>query len=263
MADSEVGREYARTRDIVIVFAVLLVLTALLVTVLVEAWPPAPTPAPDGRAPSAAAKTVHLFGWSPTVSRDTCLFLVVMAAGALGAVTHVLRSFYWYVGNRALRRSWLMMYLTLPIVGALFGLMVYLVVRGGLTSPLGGADDVNPYGVAAIAALVGQFSRETAEKFRAVFATLLAPAQRGRDHAIPPKVSSIDPDNGPPGTAVTIQGDGLDGATSVRFGAARAAVIDATDTLVRTTLPAGATTAPPVVNTPAGSAVSPEPFTVD
>lgn len=264
MADSEVGREYARTRDIVVVFAVLLVLTALLVIVLVQMWPPAPRSAPDGRAQVPAdVKTVHLPGWSPEVSRETCLFVVVMAAGALGAVAHVLRSFYWYVGNRALRRSWLTMYLLLPVVGALFGLIVYMVVRGGLTSPLGGADDVNPYGVAAIAALVGQFSRETAEKFRAVFSTLLAPASRGRDHAIPPTVTAVDPGAGPPGTAVTLQGEGLASATSVRFGGARAAVIDATDTLVRTTVPAGATSGPPVVNTPAGSADGPEPFTVE
>ncbi|MCQ0009594.1 hypothetical protein LUX73_36075 [Actinomadura madurae] len=117
------------------------------------------------------------------MSRETSLFVIVMAAGALGAIAHVLRSFYWYVGNRALRRSWLPMYLLLPLVGALFGLIVYLVVRGGLTSPAGGASDVNPYGIAAIAALVGQFSRETAEKFRAVFSTLLAPAPPGSDHA--------------------------------------------------------------------------------
>lgn len=263
MTESPVGSEYARTRDIVAATVVLLALMAVLVVVLVQAWPPAPKAAPDGRTEiPVRTMTVELPGWSPTVSRETSLFVVVLVAGALGAVVHVLRSFYWYVGNRALRRSWLMMYLLLPFVGALYGLIVYLVVRGGLTSPLGGASDVNPYGITAIAALVGLFSRETAEKLRTVFAVLLAPAQPGRDQALAPRISMIEPANGPAGTTVTVHGAGLADATSVRFGAARSSVIDATDTLVRTTVPAGATTGPPIVTTPAGSAIGPEPFTV-
>src|SRR5690606_23867587 len=115
VAESPVGSEYARTRDIVVAAAVLLALTAVLVVVLVQAWPPAPAVALDGGTETPApATTVELFGWSPTLSRETSMFVVVMAAGALGAVVHVLRSFYWYVGNRALRRSWLVMYLLLP-----------------------------------------------------------------------------------------------------------------------------------------------------
>ncbi|TDD88482.1 hypothetical protein E1293_06245 [Actinomadura darangshiensis] len=254
------GLSYARTRDIVAVFAVLLALTVVLVVVLVQAWPAGP----DGRGGTAPdAKTVHFPGWSPRMSRETSLFVIVMAAGALGGVAHVLRSFYWYVGNRSLRRSWLLMYLLLPFVGALFGLIVYLVVRGGLTSPAGGASDVNPYGIAAIAALVGQFSRETAEKFRSVFSTLLAPAPRGRDHALTPRITAIDPVRGPVGTTVAVTGSGLASATSVRFGTVRSPVSDAADTLVRTIVPAGATSGSPIVNTPAGAVASPETFTVE
>ncbi|WP_433463227.1 IPT/TIG domain-containing protein [Spirillospora sp. CA-128828] len=264
MTEASAGSGYARTRDIVAVFAVLLVMTAVLVVVLVQVWPAEPRVAPDGHTEvTPAAKTVHLPWWSPSMSRETSLFVIVMAAGALGGIAHVLRSFYWYVGNRALRRSWLLMYMLLPFVGALFGLIVYLVVRGGLTSPAGGASDVNPYGIAAIAALVGQFSRETAEKFRSVFATLLAPAPRGRDHALAPRITAIEPVSGPPGTMVTITGTGLESTTSVRFGTVRSPATDATDTLVRTTVPAGAGTGPLTVNTPAGAVTGPEPFTVE
>lgn len=264
MTESPVGSEYARTRDIVAAGVVLLALTAALVIVLVQAWPPAPRVAPDGRTEvPALSATVHLPGWSPTVSRETSLFVVVMAAGALGGVVHVLRSFYWYVGNRALRRSWLVMYLLLPFVGALFGLVVYLVLRGGLTSPAGGATDINPYGMTAIAALVGLFSRETAEKLRTVFGTLLAPAQPGRDQALAPRIIAVEPVSGPPGTAVTIHGSGLAAASGVRFGPARAPVSDVTDTLLRTTVPAGAASGCAIVYTPAGSAASPDPFTVE
>ncbi|MFD0687676.1 IPT/TIG domain-containing protein [Actinomadura fibrosa] len=264
MADeSPVGTEYARTRDIVAASAFLLLLTAALLTLLVQAWPPAAGTAPDGRVqPPPSSTVVHLPGWSPRLSRESGLFVVVLAAGALGAVVHALRSLYWYVGNRALRRSWLMMYLFLPFVGALLALIVYLVLRGGLTSPAGGASDVNPYGITAIAALVGLFSRETAEKLRTVFATLLAPAQPGRDQALSPRITSVEPASGPAGTAVVVRGSGLSSATAVRFGGAEAPVTDATDARLRTTVPPGATTDRPVVTTPGGSATAPTTFTV-
>ncbi|QFG21161.1 IPT/TIG domain-containing protein [Actinomadura sp. WMMB 499] len=255
------GARYARTRDIVAASIVLLLLTAVLLVVLVQAWPPSPSVSPDGRTRLPAdTATVHLFGWSPSVPRETCLFVVVLAAGALGAIVHSLRSLYWYVGNRALRRSWLMMYLTLPLVGALLGLVVYLVLRGGLTSPTGGATDINPYGVTAIAALVGLFSRETAEKLRGVFATLLAPAPAGRDQALAPEITSVEPASAPVGAPVTVHGTGLAGATAARFGSAEAAVADVTDVRVRMVVPPGAS-GPLTILTPAGPATIP--FTVE
>lgn len=258
---SSSGSRYARTRDIVAASTVLLLLTAALLVVLVQVWPPAPEVSPDGRTRLPARDTtVHLFGWSPRVSRETCLFVVVLAAGALGAIVHALRSLYWYVGNRALRRSWLMMYLTLPLVGALLGLVVYLVLRGGLTSPTGAATDINPYGVTAIAALVGLFSRETAEKLRGVFAALLAPAPAGRDQALAPAIAAVEPASAPAGASVTVHGTGLASASAARFGAAEAPVDDVTDTRVRTTVPPGAT-GPLTILTPSGPAVFP--FTVE
>src|SRR5690606_20582994 len=196
-------------------------------------------------------------------SRETSMFVVVMAAGALGAVVHVLRSFYWYVGNRALRRSWLVMYLLLPFVGALLGLIVYLVLRGGLTTPAGGASDINPYGVSAIAALVGLFSRETSEKLRGVFTTLFAQAPSGRDQALAPTITSVEPVRGPVGPVIAVRGTGLNAATAVRFGTAQSRISEATDTLIRTAVPPGAATGAPVVITPAGAVAAPAVFTVE
>lgn len=258
MEESPVGGGYARTRDIVAVALVTVLLASALVTLLVQAWPPA---APPGST-AAPGHTLNWFGWRTHLSRDKAMFLVVLAAGALGSCVHVSRSLYWYVGNRSLRRSWLMMYLTLPFAGALLGLIVYLVLRGGLVTGAGGSDDVNPYGVTAIAALVGLFSRETSEKLRAVFATLLAPAQQGRDQAMGPQVRGVDPADATPGETVRITGVGLASATAVRFGAAEAPVTDVTDTGLTTTVPADAATGRLVVRTPGGSATSPDPFTV-
>ncbi|WP_433335321.1 IPT/TIG domain-containing protein [Spirillospora sp. CA-294931] len=260
---SSVGSEFARTRDIVVIAVLLLLLTALLVLVFVQAWPPSPGIASDGRPESPArSSTMTLFGWDSRLSRESSMFVIVLAAGAIGSCVHALRSLYWYVGNRSLRRSWLTMYLFLPFVGALLGLVVYLVLRGGLTSPTGGTSDLNPYGVSAIAALVGLFSRETAEKLRTVFATLLAPAKPGRDQALPPQILSFEPASGQVGGTVVIHGAGLAAVTAVKFGHAAAPAMDVTDTDLRVTVPPGAVTAPLVVTAPAGTATSPTEFTV-
>ncbi|MBX6767828.1 MAG: IPT/TIG domain-containing protein [Actinomadura rubrobrunea] len=261
---SPVGSGHARLRDIVLVAGILVLLMAALGVVLVQAWPPAPQAAPDGgtRAP-AETVVVRLPGWSPRISRETSLFVIVAAAGAIGATVHALRSLYWYVGNRALRRSWLLMYLFLPFIGAAFGLMVYLVLRGGLTAPAGTAADLNPYGITAVAALVGLFSRETAEKLRAVFATLLAPPQAGRDQALRPQIDAVEPSSGAVGRLVTIRGVGLGSASSVRFGGVDAPAMDVTDTGLRVAVPPGAASGRLVVTTPGGSASSPTEFTVE
>jgi hypothetical protein len=255
-----VGSELARVRHMLAVAVPLALLAIVLIVVLVQAWPAGP--AKLGEAPPTS-KTVHLFGWTHRLSRETCLFVIVLAAGGIGGVVHALRSLYWYVGNRTLRRSWLMMYFILPIIGAALGMVVYMVLRGGLTSPTGGSADINPYGVTAIAALVGLFSQETAEKLRAVFETLLTPAKAGRDQALPPQVRALEPVSGPVGDMVTVRGLGLGSASVVRFGAVDAPATDVTDTELTVTVPPGATSGCPAVVTPVATAVSPIEFTVE
>lgn len=258
--ESPVGHDHARTRDIVLVMAGVLLATSLLLYLLVTVWPPA---ASATAGPRPATKTpVRLFGRSVRLSLDVRLFIVVVVAGAIGSLVHVLRSLYWYVGNRSLRRSWLAMYISLPFVGAMLGLVVYLVVRGGLTTSLAQPSDINPYGVAGVSALVGMFSRETSEKLRTVFATLLAPAQAGRDQAFPPRIVSMFPRDGEPGTVVTFHGSGLATASTVAFGPAETPAEIISDNEVRAVVPTGAVPGRPVVNTPSGPMTSPVAFIV-
>lgn len=257
--ESPVGREHAKTRDVVLVIVVTLLVTLLLVYVLITVWPPAP---PAGQGASRPTGTVRLFGRTVRLSLETRLFVIVAVAGALGALIHSLRSLYWYVGNRALRRSWLLMYAALPFIGALLGLVVYLVLRGGLTSSIAQSSDINPYGMAAVSALVGMFSQETSEKLRTVFATLLAPAEAGRDQALPPRVVSVRPAAAAVGTIVTIQGIGLGTALAVAFGGAEAQPEIISDHEIRVAVPAGADDGFPVVKTPSGPITSPIEFRV-
>jgi hypothetical protein len=134
---------------------------------------------------------VRIFGGQRIIWNETRLLLLVILAGALGSLIHVTRSFYWYIGQRNLRRSWLAMYVLLPWSGALLALVFYVVVRGGFFSPRASAIDTSPFGFCALAALVGMFSEPAVLKLREVAATLFAPPQVGKNPAPPTSGSGV------------------------------------------------------------------------
>jgi len=280
----ETGRGRVGPVGIILTATVLLSVTVVLLYALIQFWPPAtgatapvtggtttttsasPTTTPAGQAASgtteqaAGEPAVQFFGAAINLSRDGRLFVIVLLAGALGAMVHSLRSLYWYVGNRNLRFSWLLMYATLPVTGATLALIAYVVVRGGLTTTFASSQDISPYGMAALAALVGLFSRETAEKLRAVFETLLAPAEKGKDQAVPVQIEGIAPTQGQVGDELRITGTGFAAATAVQFGGVRATPTVVSDTELVVNVPEGAATGPISVVTPTGMAASTAPF---
>lgn len=77
-----------------------------------------------------------------------------------------------------------------------------------------------------------------------------------------PSIVGMSPSSGPVGTAVTITGSNLDGATQVTFGGVSATVTQDTTTKIKVTVPVGATTGKIKVFTPGGKAKSPSVFTV-
>ena len=127
------------------------------------------------------------------VSRDVDLMLLVLLAGALGAWIHVGRSYVDFVGNRTFRLSWIPWYLLHPLLGSGLALIFYLAVRGGFFTTTTKASEVNPYGITAIAALVGLFSKQATNKLAELFDTLFK-TDKGRelkdklDPQITPKV---------------------------------------------------------------------------
>lgn len=110
-------------------------------------------------------------------SPDVRLMLVALLSGALGAFVHAGGSLATYVGNRQMLRSWGLWYLLRPFIGAALGLILYFLLRGGLFAP--GAPDqaVSPYGVAALAALAGMFSKEATDKLQQVFRDFFKPPE--------------------------------------------------------------------------------------
>lgn len=104
------------------------------------------------------------------------LLLIVLLTGALGSYIHAATSFIDYAGNRKLSASWVWWYLLRPFVGMALALVFYFVVRGGFISPQAGGGDMNVFGLAALAGLVGMFSKQATDKLNEVFSTLFRSA---------------------------------------------------------------------------------------
>jgi len=110
-----------------------------------------------------------LFGLAHvTVVPQVAVLAGVMLAGVLGALAYMTRKFIEHSmkGDLTKRAEW--WYILLPVQAAALSAVVYFVLQGGL---LGGDQTtaLNPYGIAAIAALVGLFARHAMNKLARVF----------------------------------------------------------------------------------------------
>lgn len=187
-----------------------------------------------------------LFGWATAISSSVRLLLIVVVVGSLGSLIHVVRSFYWYVGNRNLKSSWMPMYFLLPFSGAGLALLFFLIMRG-LSTGQPNIQSTTVDGYAAVAALVGMFSQQALAKLKQIAEGFFSTAEKGKDPAISvstPKVANISPAEGPTsgGLPVAIVGTGLTGVTHVTFGGIPATNITVdSDTHVTATAPAHAT----------------------
>lgn len=209
-----------------------------------EAGASSRAPAGDGIDRSASQQVldeVSLFGGLLQLKHtlEVRLLLIVLLAGALGSYVHATTSFVDYVGNRKLTSSWVWWYLLRPFVGMALALVFYFVVRGGFISPGASGEDMNPFGIAALAGLVGMFSKQATDKLNEVFSTFFKTAEgKGDDKrrdklttspppgsgsgAAGPTITSVTPDSGPVagGQTVTITGTNFVEGAAVAFGAA-------------------------------------------
>jgi hypothetical protein len=144
----------------------LIVLNLALVYILLKIWPETIPVKPDDES------TVALLWGGRLAFRllpELRYLLIVALAGALGSYIHLATSFADYVGNRQLFRSWEWWYLLRPFIGMALALIVYFMIRGGVVMGNGGAGNLSPYGIAAIAGLVGMFSKQATDKIKEVF----------------------------------------------------------------------------------------------
>ena len=135
---------------------------------------PSPAPSPSPTPLEAVAMPISF----PFISKcvmttfDERLLLLVMVAGMLGSFIHGATSLADYIGNNRFSRRWTWFYLLRPVIGMSLALVFYFVIRGGFLTTNVGATDINPYGIAALAGLVGMFSKQATDKLSEVFTTL-------------------------------------------------------------------------------------------
>ncbi len=154
---------------------VLIFVAVALFDSLVELWPAVDSatqmPPNGGRPPDH--EVALLFGSIRfTTAASTSLIVLALVAGGLGALIHVATSFATYVGNGRLLWRWVLWYIARLGVGAALGGVFYFLVRGGFFSSSSLTTDINPYGIAGLAALVGMLSKQAADKLANLFETL-------------------------------------------------------------------------------------------
>lgn len=156
------------TRRWVFIFGVcLIVLNLLLFYLLFRFWPGQVPIKPD---PLRVRLIPGL--WEPNIWPEVRLLVLVAVAGALGSYIHLATSFADYLGNRQFVSSWKWWYVLRPFIGSALAAIIYFAARGGLLSGVAGAGDVSPYGMTALAGLVGMFSKQATDKLREVFEDL-------------------------------------------------------------------------------------------
>jgi hypothetical protein len=161
-----------------VLVAVVLVLSGIAVYAIYALWPVASV----GQT-AQLTRHVSIFGWSGTVTTERLLFAIVAVSGSLGGFLHVLRSLGWYVGWRKLAWNWVPYYFVIPLIGAALAVVFYIIVRGGFFTINAGTGEVNPYGFAALGALVGLFSQQALEALKNVAEVVFTKAPKGRDQA--------------------------------------------------------------------------------
>jgi hypothetical protein len=193
--------------------------------------------ASDGQGRDTGANPAFYTYTCPPVAGKNVVWLM-MLAGALGAILHGLRSFYWYVGNRQLVWSWIPMYFFLPIIGAATSTVFYLIIRGGLLP--GATESNNVYGLMAIGTLVGLFSQQALEKLKSVSEVIFTVPPTGKDaqpERPPLIVETVDPQEGTENQAVTILGSGFSREVIVTFDDLPAKVAKVEDQAITVTTP--------------------------
>lgn len=145
------------------------VLACALLYLIFVLWPQTVT---DESGGGHWSDVINIGAGSVHINDDARLILLVICTGALGSYVHATTSFVSYVGNRRLLFSWAWWYLLRPFIGMALALIFYFVIRGGLLATSASTEHISPFGIAAVAGLVGMFSKQATDKLRELFDNL-------------------------------------------------------------------------------------------
>ena len=170
----EVWDKYMSPVGTAVMTVYLVMLSILLLYSIFQFWPPQLTS-------KGAVQPVEFFDQEIAISVELRLLAIVVFAGALGGQIHALRSFSSYVGNRRLKVSWIVRYFLTPFVAASLALVFYFVIRAGFFPTNTTTQNMNVYGFAGMAGLVGLFSNMAVNKLRRMAIELLGPLEKEED----------------------------------------------------------------------------------
>ena len=207
---------------------------------------------------------VRIFGCYILLWQEKRLLLLVLLAGALGALLHSIRYLSWFVGSRLFRSSWTAYYYLSPLAGATVAFVAYIAIRGGFFSSTSTTDAANPFMFVALAAIAGLFSREVLEKLKKIAESAFEPAPKTADStgaSAKPVIASLDPNSVKVGFTgpVKVNGSGFTKDSKVQSGGTAMATTFVNDKQLTFVLPAASTAAPgkiDVVVVNAGGATS-------
>jgi hypothetical protein len=157
--------------------------SALVFSQIVALWPAVLNATPEIARQDAGAATAvittpepvqspMLFGvWNPSFQPEVAVLLMVVMTGLLGALIGTGRKYQRWAHRDQLTQRDQWSYALLPLQGAMLAVVVYFTFRGGFlgtdaTAPL------NPYGIAAVAGIVGLFTDNAMHKLRQIMDTL-------------------------------------------------------------------------------------------
>lgn len=195
----------------------LLVVGSLLVYALIVLWPAVQVATVD--TGPKEPKTISFFGGRYTPDPEVTLLLLVAVLSALGSYVHAAQSFVDFAGNRRLVVSWVWWYPFRIFIGVALAEIFYFAIRAGFFGTDTPTQFINPYGIAAVAGLVGLFSKQATDKLREVFETLFQTAEgygdETRDDSLAtpaPVLASVEPvrlEAGSSELELTLRGEGF------------------------------------------------------
>ena len=217
----EPARRFAGTGEITIMTLIGVALGVLLLDGVLACLPA------GTRSTSVGARSQHvalIFGAVHlTLQPEAILLLLVIFASALGSFIHVATSFSTHVGRGELEPGWTSWYALRLLIGPALAIVFYFVVRAGFFNGDATTSSVSSYGIAAIAGIVGLFSRQATEKLRELFDTLFRTDTK-EDEEAAPVVRAVDAhpsDSDPSFVEVVLTGEGFVRQTQVRLGTRR------------------------------------------
>lgn len=105
---------------------------------------------------------------------DRTLLWSVALGGAAGGAVSAAVELVDYLGSRTFRSTWTAYFFIRPILGAALAVVLYVATRGALLSADAPTENLNQYGILALAFLTGMFAKQVVQKVLEIFDTLFA-----------------------------------------------------------------------------------------